>query len=291
MMIKHIKLAGISLIMLSLVACGGSKKASQKQKPVYQGQTSGRVLSQSERDLERNTPVIDPGEDDFKNPPKANFSSNTARYIYTYKDIAKQEMRMYGIPASITMAQGILESGSGVGPLTSRSNNHFGIKCNGWRGQKVYHDDDRAQECFRKYTNPKYSFRDHSLFLKNRSRYAGLFRLDADDYKGWAHGLKAAGYATDPRYPRKLISLIKRYDLHKYDEEVLNTGEINQIAQEQQKNQRKNQNRSLTYTVKKGDTLYSISKRHDLKVSQLKRLNNLRGNNISVGQKLKIKSN
>ncbi|MDX1314596.1 MAG: glucosaminidase domain-containing protein, partial [Eudoraea sp.] len=117
-------------------------------------------------------------------------------YIETFAEVAQLEMKAYGIPASITLAQGILESGFGKGELTRKTNNHFGIKCHtGWDGEFAYHDDDRKGECFRKYNHPMYSFRDHSIFLSSRSRYASLFRLRRDDYKGWAKGLKAAGYA------------------------------------------------------------------------------------------------
>src|SRR5699024_697917 len=134
-----------------------------------------------------------------------------------YKAIAMEEMGTFGIPASITLAQGILESDSGRSELTRKSNNHFGIKCHDWKGQSVTHDDDLRGECFRKYKNPNYSFRDHSLFLRNRPRYGQLFDLPINDYKRWARGLKSAGYATDPAYPRKLISIIERYELHQYD--------------------------------------------------------------------------
>ena len=113
----------------------------------------------------------------------------------------------YGIPASITLAQGILESGSGKGELTRKSNNHFGIKCHrNWTGDRAYHDDDEKGECFRRYNHPMYSFNDHSQFLTGRKRYAFLFKLRKDDYKGWARGLRKAGYATDKKYPQKLIT-------------------------------------------------------------------------------------
>ena len=139
-----------------------------------------------------------------------------------YSAIAQEEMRLYGIPASITLAQGILESNSGRGRLSVEANNHFGIKCHDWTGAKMYHDDDTAQECFRKYKDAKYSYRDHSLFLTTRKRYAKLFDLDKDDYKRWAKELKDAGYATDRKYPDKLITLIERYKLYNLDDEVLN---------------------------------------------------------------------
>lgn len=143
-------------------------------------------------------------------------------YINTYKDIAMVEMQRYGIPASITLAQAILESGSGQGRLARHARNHFGIKCHyDWEGDTITHDDDAKGECFRKYEHPEASFEDHSQFLVNRSRYAFLFTLKAGDYKGWAYGLKKAGYATDPKYPQKLLLLIKKYELHQYDTEVL----------------------------------------------------------------------
>lgn len=146
------------------------------------------------------------------------FANATELYIDTYKDVAQEEMQLYNIPASITLAQGILESGSGKGRLSVEANNHFGIKCHNWTGVKIYHDDDEAQECFRKYNNAKYSFRDHSLFLTGRKRYQNLFKLNPKDYQGWAKGLRAAGYATDKKYPEKLISIIERYDLYRYDQ-------------------------------------------------------------------------
>lgn len=139
-------------------------------------------------------------------------------YIEKYAAIAVEEMYRSGVPASITLAQGLLESGYGRSELALKSNNHFGIKChNGWQGGKVYHDDDAKGECFRKYDDPKESYRDHSDFLRYRDRYRFLFDYDVTDYKAWAYGLKTAGYATDPAYPRKLIRLIEDYQLHVYD--------------------------------------------------------------------------
>jgi hypothetical protein len=141
-----------------------------------------------------------------------------SEYIAAYKDIAIKEMNEYGIPASITLAQGILESGDGNSELAQKANNHFGIKCRGdWTGKKVYHDDDRKNECFRKYSSPLESYRDHSLFLRNGQRYAFLFDLEPTDYKGWAKGLKKAGYATNPKYDDLLIRLIEENHLHQYD--------------------------------------------------------------------------
>src|SRR3712207_849234 len=121
-------------------------------------------------------------------------------YINQYKDLAIQEMLRYNIPASITLAQGLFESGAGRSELSVKGNNHFGIKCHGWSGRTLYHDDDERGECFRAYDNALESFEDHSKFLSRQQRYAGLFQLDRRDYKGWARGLKACGYATNPRY-------------------------------------------------------------------------------------------
>ena len=143
-------------------------------------------------------------------------------YIETYKDIAMREMREHKIPASITLAQGLLESGAGNSALAREAKNHFGIKCHkGWEGDTYIMDDDAKNECFRKYNNAEESFVDHSLFLTTRSRYAALFDLDITDYEGWAKGLKAAGYATNPKYAQLLIDRIKLYDLTKYDQIAL----------------------------------------------------------------------
>ena len=205
-------------------------------------------------------------------------------YVDNFKEIAKNNMKTHGIPASITLAQGILESGAGKGKLAQSANNHFGIKCHtGWTGESVKHDDDAAQECFRKYQHPSESYRDHSLFLTSRPRYANLFKLDRGDYEAWAKGLKAAGYATDVKYPDKLIGLIERFELYKFDNEVLNRDfkpakkEVN-LAQG-----------GDYYTIQQGDTLYSLSKRFNLTVDDLKKLNNMSDNTISIGQQIKIK--
>lgn len=138
-------------------------------------------------------------------------------YINTYKDLAIAEMQRTGVPAAITLAQGIHESGAGQGKLVMMSNNHFGIKCkSNWTGESVKHDDDARGECFRKYKQPEDSYRDHSDFLRNGKHYAFLFQLDPSDYTAWAHGLKKAGYATNPKYPQVLIKLIEDYNLQEY---------------------------------------------------------------------------
>ena len=140
-------------------------------------------------------------------------------YVKKYAPAATKNMRFFKIPASITLAQGILESGYGEGTLAKKANNHFGIKCHKeWKGKSITHDDDEKDECFRSYKNPLRSYRDHSLFLVDRDRYSSLFTLNIKDYKGWAVGLKAAGYATDPKYADKLISLIERFNLTRFDE-------------------------------------------------------------------------
>lgn len=142
----------------------------------------------------------------------------TEQYIRKYHKLAIEEMHSYGIPASITLAQGILESGNGNSTLSRKSKNHFGIKCHkGWKGKKVFHDDDAKNECFRKYKKVADSYRDHSEFLKNRDRYAFLFDYKMTDYKSWSKGLKKAGYATHPEYATKLIKLIEKFDLDQYD--------------------------------------------------------------------------
>lgn len=146
------------------------------------------------------------------------------KYILEYREIAMREMRSHKIPASITLAQGLLESGAGRTELARKARNHFGIKCaGGWNGRRSYHDDDARDECFRSYRSVADSYEDHSRFLQ-RPRYASLFELKITDYKGWARGLKACGYATDPQYASKLIRLIEDYDLARYDRLVLASG-------------------------------------------------------------------
>ena len=144
-------------------------------------------------------------------------SAKYLNYIDEYKDIAIEQQRRHGIPASITLAQGLLESQAGQSRLATAGNNHFGIKCTGWAGDTIRHDDDELQECFRSYASAAESYNDHSLFLK-RKRYEPLYALDITDYKGWAQTLKKCGYATDPKYPEKLINIIETYELFQYDD-------------------------------------------------------------------------
>ena len=146
------------------------------------------------------------------------WNSAYQQYIDQYKDIAIEQMQRYHIPASITLAQGLLESGAGRSELTRNSNNHFGIKCNNnWTGRRTYHDDDAKNDCFRVYDSAYESYEDHSKFLSGNQRYRQLFQLKATDYKGWAKGLKACGYATSPVYAEKLIEIIQLYKLYQYD--------------------------------------------------------------------------
>ncbi len=205
-------------------------------------------------------------------------------YINQYKGVAQSNMREYGIPASIILGQGILESGSGTGPLCLLANNHFGIKCHkDWDGPSIRYDDDEEQECFRKYDQSMDSYRDHALFLLNRKWYAPLFELEKDDYKEWARGLKRAGYATDPKYPEKLIAIIERYELNQYDAEVLGK-EFTPVNTNTQVSPK-----SDAYQVSQGDTLYSISKKFNISVDELKRKNNLQDSALSIGQNLIVK--
>jgi len=234
-------------------------------------------------------------------PPAKNLprSSTAEAYIAQYKDIAIAEMNHYGIPASIKLAQALLESGNGNSSLARNANNHFGIKCtSSWQGGTVLKSDDNPDDCFRVYKKAEDSFRDHSEFLL-RKRYAALFELNKNDYVGWARGLKKAGYATNPRYAELLISLIERYNLSQYDsaeskrekyerEEEVFTEIVKEIPQEAKKEQAQPPVAMAIHEVRPGDTLFSISKRYNLSVSDIKTLNNLNGEGISVGQLLVV---
>lgn len=213
------------------------------------------------------------------------FKFNTAQeYIDTFSEIAQIEMMAYGIPASITLAQGLLESGYGKGELAMKTNNHFGIKCHtGWEGDYDFHDDDEKGECFRKYNHPRYSYRDHSVFLTTRSRYAFLFDYHHKDYKSWAKGLRKAGYATDKKYPQKLIYLIDKYQLYTYDTPK---GSVANVKRKPIIVPKAN---SKKHIVQKGDTLYSISRKYFVSVEELMRINRMQNTNLSIGQELVVK--
>jgi flagellum-specific peptidoglycan hydrolase FlgJ len=268
----------ISCFFIVALLLGGCKSKKETVKHRKTTKTERRIKKEAKKHTTEKEKTIT-----IVNPPKeGSYAEVVSGYIERYSSIAKEEMLQYGIPASITIAQGILESGAGRGELTSKANNHFGIKCHkGWTGERAYHDDDEKQECFRKYKDPKYSFRDHSLFLTQRTRYQDLFKLRKDDYKGWAKGLRKAGYATDPKYPEKLINIIERYDLVVFDKQVL--GEKAYINKPVT-------NKISTYSVKKGDTLYSISRMFNIAVNTLKEYNGLKSNDISVGQELYLHS-
>ncbi len=214
-------------------------------------------------------------------------------YIEEYKEIAKEDMIRFGIPASIILGQGILESGAGTGPLSIKANNHFGIKCHKeWTGPSVRYNDDAENECFRKYKDPSESYRDHSLFLTTRAHYSSLFQLDKTDYKSWAKGLKNAGYATDPAYPTKLIAIIEKYHLQKFDFDVLGANYVasNNPMEVNSNNgmSTETSNSSRHHQVEKGDTLYSISRKYNVTIQDLKKLNNIFNDTLSVGQSLLI---
>lgn len=213
---------------------------------------------------------------------------STEDYVKQYAPIAITQMKIHKIPASITLAQGILESRSGNSDLSAVSNNHFGIKCHkGWDGMQTFYDDDKEGECFRVYKDPMESFNDHSKFLTQRSRYQNLFSLALSDYKAWAHGLKKAGYATDKKYAYKLINLIEKYELHQYD---LQSGLIEKkTISSATEPEVISQSTSDYYIVQKGDGLYRISKLYDTDVQTLMEINDLEDTNIYPGQHIYLK--
>jgi len=219
-------------------------------------------------------------------------------YISMYKEIAIEEMNTYRIPASITLAQGILESASGNSTLAKKANNHFGIKCHkGWNGKTYHMDDDARDECFRVYSNPFDSFKDHSIFLSSRDRYAFLFSLEITDYEGWAYGLKKAGYATNPKYPQLLIKIIEDHNLSQYDQFYNYTGGI--MADNERKrfynkknakewedfapvsisgtNRKVYENNDVKFIfAKQGDTYYDIAKDFNIYTYQVRKYNELK---------------
>jgi len=245
-------------------------------------------------------------------------NENIIKYIEQYAALAVKEMERTGVPASIKIAQGIHETNAGKSDLVLQSNNHFGIKCkSNWTGEKVYHNDDEEGECFRKYDNATASYLDHSDYLKSQPRYAFLFDYDANDYAAWAWGLKKAGYATNPIYAQTLIKYIEAYHLN----------ELNKFAENEEDQDLKNyletirsrpldivenSNKSIepeekysstkptkeksekrirvkkTHVVKKGESLYSLSKKYSTTVDVLKKVNHLKKEALQVGQKIKI---
>ena len=246
-------------------------------------------------------------------PSNGYTSLSSLQYIDKYKQIAVQEMKSFGIPASITLAQGLYESGAGNSDLARVANNHFGIKAGySWNGKVYYKDDDNKNDAFRVYQSPEESFRDHSNFLKKKN-YASLYTLDITDYRGWARGLKKAGYATNPNYSDIIIGIIEKYNLQQYDtgDYTVNpkpvAAAIAPVAVQPpppttasasiptpapvtvpDSSAAQAAPVSKNYAVKQGDTLYNISKRFGLSVDDLRALNNLNGNSIYIGQILVV---
>ena len=213
-------------------------------------------------------------------------------YINMWKETAIYNMHEYGIPASITLAQGILESGDGNSALARYANNHFGIKCHGWDGPGYYQDDDAKDECFRKYYDASESYKDHSLFLTTRSRYSDLFKLKQTDYKGWAKGLKKAGYATNPQYAHLLIKIIEDNKLYEYDKANKAKKHIpkreddprNELVVDLRREVKVHPNNIKFVVAKKGDTPTSLAVEFDMGVWQLKKYNDLeKGSRLDEG--------
>lgn len=225
------------------------------------------------------------------------FKITVDQYIEQYWQIAVEEMHRSRIPASITLAQGIIESGNGNSRLAMVGNNHFGIKCRKeWKGDTIRHDDDAPQECFRKYNSALESYKDHSDFLKKGARYAFLFDLDMHDYKGWAHGLKKAGYATNPRYAEILIGVIERNNLHRFDHMKPGEKQIEQIAEEKKDIILQEQQKGLVINgvqamvVAPGESYASIALANDMRVWQIYKYNDLtKDAQIKTGDTLYLK--
>jgi hypothetical protein len=272
-------------MILLMSSCSILKKLNSK--PQVQAPVPAQKKQQEEN----------PKSEENNIPEIKNYTAIT--YIERFKSIAIREMNSSGIPASITLAQGILESGNGNSDLALEGNNHFGIKCTPeWKGKTMLKDDDKKDDCFRVYKTPEESFIDHTEFLK-RKRYAPLFELDKNDYKGWAKGLKAAGYATNPRYPELLISLIERYNLNQFDrmesprekivrEDKVLTEIVKNIPLEKKEEVSQPRVMMKIHEVKSGDTLSSLSKLYGISVDEIKRLNGLDDTNLKPGQLLVV---
>ena len=264
------------VLFLVVVSCGSRKKFSynKKNSSIVSNELKPKKLpSVNQKEFTKKL---------LKKNPKLN--TYTIAYIRKYAPIAVKEMHESKIPASITLAQGILESGRGRSELALKSNNHFGIKCHTqWKGARVYHDDDEKGECFRKYQYVQTSYEDHSAFLSKRKRYSFLFKYGLKEYKRWAKGLKKAGYATDKKYPNKLIKIIENYKLYEFDKIKSKDFKIKKNTKKEIKPKNTIEN---YYKVKKGDTLYSIAKKFNTTIALIKELNGLKSNTISIGQHL-----
>lgn len=230
-------------------------------------------------------------------------ADNRKEFIRKYKHIAVKEMERTGIPASITLAQGILESGCGLSELAQNANNHFGIKCHDWEGATYHMDDDEEDECFRKYKNPEQSWIDHSAFLTGRPRYAALFDLPTTDYKAWARGLKAAGYATNPKYADLLIKIIEEEELYKLDRQIKKSALHNLHAKEfaesvssnsrpgniSYRNREEMRNGIICIEIKEGDSLEKIADYYGIKLKKLLQYNDKKDTSVEVGQIVYLK--
>ena len=211
-------------------------------------------------------------------PGQVKWNARYQQYVDQYKDIAIEQMLRWKVPASITLAQGIFESGAGQSELARHWNNHFGIKCHGWKGRTTYKDDDTRNECFRAYDSPFDSFEDHSRFLSSGQRYRSLFKLKITDYKGWARGLKAAGYATNPQYANRLIELIQLYKLYQYDTAkdydkfMLDRAKENSVN-DQLLHPIKMYNENYFTHARRGDTFHSIGKELGISYKKLAKYN------------------
>ena len=290
------------LLLIFVVSCGTNHSVVSTSKPNPR-ESENKIVQRVRKPIYRPAAVVKSVTITQKDtPPISNYNNVTEileattkvkvttkmvlAYIEQYKDVAKENMKTTGIPASITLGQALLESGAGTGPLSVQANNHFGIKCHKeWNGPSIQYTDDEEKECFRKYDDPRQSYKDHSYFLTSRPRYAELFQFGKDDYKSWAYGLKAAGYATDSKYPDKLIGLIEKYQLNKFDAEVLGKDFVPTIVNKPIAFS----NDTQKYTIVKGDSLYSISKKFNISIEELKKKNNLVDNTLSLGQSIIVK--
>lgn len=274
-----LKIFIIFLTTLFLSSCGSSKKVSKRKKD------PGVVLLESIPEKLPSVKQIQHVKKLERRNSKLN--KHTLKYIRKYASIAVNEMHSSKIPASITLAQGVLESGNGRSKLALKSNNHFGIKCHTkWRGQRVYHDDDEQGECFRKYKYVETSYKDHSAFLTKRKRYAFLFNYNKKEYKKWAKGLKKAGYATDKKYPKKLIRIIETYKLYEFDKVKKKGFKVKKKDKKESKISKPKNTAGNYYKVKKGDTLYSLARKFNTTVAKLKEINGLKSNELNIGQHL-----
>ncbi len=228
-----------------------------------------------------------------------NRNSSAIEYIERYKSLAIEEMLLTGIPASITLAQGMHESANGTSQLARNANNHFGVKCSSnWSGKKYYRNGNRRNSCFRKYNSVQEAFKDRSIFLSNNKNYAKLFTYKKTDYKKWAYGLQRSGYASSRYYAAHLIKTIERYKLNQYDKIdstdldslIINSDSLSiDTIIEKVTVQKSKPESKIYHKVRKGESLYTIARKYKVKVESIKKLNKLKSNKIKPGQRLIIK--